>query len=997
MKLEPLDLNPGTHPNRRMMNRYRLVLALQLCLAAGTSSFAQDKGPEIFFAADGLVSRFDKGDGVNLIDTARPGKGFFIRSFTGSAVEDTSLSKVEIKDNVLIVTGAKPVPNFGVKPLPRFTFDVTRKGRYMAFRLTRVEGLPAVSQASLHFEMTCTTRDFKALPLDYMTRLEQLGASIRVDFNYLWHRNPVDPLGGFALYVAANDAEEDEALLDIWCGEDLPKPAIGEPWTKDRARRWIDDYYNTFKDMTTMILCAGSEAELYQLTDIAEKKGIKMIYLHTDTWRGEYWPLEHSHVHVNEKVFPKGRADLKRYSESLEKRGMKLDLHYTCGGIGPKDPKRIAGHVDRNLAAWGRGVLGEAVDKDAREIKFKPQPGSDVPFSPGRVGNGPGLQWHFFDSNYVRIDEEIIRVGEFADTDKPVWILRNCSRAHGATVASAHAAGAETVGLLSAFGQNFVPDTDSPLLAEMAREYAQFANEVHLDQLEYDAYEIHGQYSWGPQKFSDLVARNLDHPVASTTSGGRPVSSNIEMRFSKIRSIGQFGYSTVNLSFQLDAHRPATSIMDAWFEMSSLIAKGVRRFQVLKPEPMFGVSLDILSTHGLVDEMFSAFNLWREVLPLLTEEQIKAMRRTLSHFGNHMQGKDFFQVRKTGGRYEVIPTRVMVRRQGDVPWKVGQEFGPVGPRQICQPGQLLELENPFEAQPAGFVIRVLAEMGKSSAGKTVQAVERAGDAIVDSYRTGADAAGTSMKTDPIASTANSILPKAKDIRNQRFAQFVQDGDALVMTAENPRSGSVRIEEDIPSWRKDFSMGMGRGMAMDIEGDGSGAVVLLQLSGSGTRDYVAKIDFKGNRTITIPSGEASWADGNWGWRFGAKHFDYSRVHGVGLGYGFIPPKTNPRVRLSHLKVLVDVPSKLVNPVIVTASGKLTVNGEIETGCYLRYDGGDVAAVHDRNWRKLKELKVVRENYVMPTGYAPVRVDVAGGAPLPWLELQMIVAGKPMVVK
>jgi hypothetical protein len=950
----------GTCARDLSWGKDRLVFALLLCLAAGTALFAQDKRPEICFAADGLVSRFDKGDRINLIDTARPGKGFYIRSFTGSAVEDTSLSKVEIKDNVLIVSGVKPVAHFDVKPLPRFTFDVTRKGRYIAFKLNRVEGLPAVSQASLHFEMTCTTRDFKAMPLDYMTRLDQRDTTLNVDFNYLWHRNPTDPLGGFALYVAANDAEEDDALLDIWCGEDLPKPALGEPWTKDRARRWIDDYYNKFKDMTTMILCAGSEAELYKLTDIAEKKGIKMIYLHTDTWRGEYWPMEHSHVHVNEKVFPKGRADLKHYSESLEKRGMNLDLHYTCGGIGPKDPKRIAGHVDRNLAAWGRGVLGEAVDKDAREIKFKPLPGTNVPFSPGRVGNGPGIQWHFFDSNYLRIDDEIVRVGEFADTDKPVWILRNCSRAHGATIASAHAAGAETVGLLSAFGQNFVPDTDSSLLAEMAREYAQFANEIHLDQLEYDAYEIHGQYSWGPQKFSDLVARNLDHPVVSTTSGGRPVTSNIEMRFSKIRNIGQFGYSTVNLSFQLDDHRPATSIMDAWFEMSSLIAKGVRRFQVLKPEPMFGVSLESLATHGLVDEMFSAFNLWRDVLPLLTEEQIKAMRMFLSHFGNHMQGKDLFQVRKAVGRYEVIPTRVMVRRQGDVPWKVGQEFGPVGPRQFCQPGQPLELENPFEAQPVGFVIRVLSEMGESG-------------------------------------TANSILPKAKDIHNQRFVQFVQDGDALLMTAENSRARPVRIEEDLPAWRKDFSMVTGRGISMDIEGDGSGAVVLLQLSGRGTRDYIAKIDFKGSRTIIIPSGEASWADGNWGWRFGAKLFDYSRVHGVGLGYGFIPPMTNPRVRISNLKVLIDVPSKLVNPVIVIGTGKLAVTGEIETGCYLRYDGGDVAAVHDRNWRKLKELKVVRENYVMPSGYAPVRVDVAGSAPRPWLEVQMIVTGKPMVVK
>jgi hypothetical protein len=184
--------------------------------------------------------------------------------------------------------------------------------------------------------------------------------------------------------------------------------------------------------------------------------------------------------------------------------------------------------------------------------------------------------------------------------------------------------------------------------------------------------------------------------------------------------------------------------------------------------------------------------------------------------------------------------------------------------------------------------------------------------------------------------------------------------------------------------------------MDIEGDSSGAVVLLQLHGRGTRDYVVKIDFTGRQTVSIPHGEASWADGNWGWRFGAKNFDYRQVHQVSLGFGFIPPRTNPRVRIARLRVLADVPSRLVNPMMTTGSGKLIVHGEIETGCYLRYDGGDVATVHDRNWKKLKSLKVSREHYNMPSGLATVRVDVSEGMPRPWLELQTVVTGKPMVV-
>ena len=173
-------------------------------------------------------------------------------------------------------------------------------------------------------------------------------------------------------------------------------------------------------------------------------------------------------------------------------------------------------------------------------------------------------------------------------------------------------------------------------------------------------------------------------------------------------------------------------------------------------------------------------------------------------------------------------------------------------------------------------------------------------------------------------------------------------------------------------------------------------MLLQLHSRRVRDYVVKVDFKGPRTIEIPSGEASWADGDWGWRFGSKHFDYSQVRYVSLGFGMLPPRSAPRVRIAGLRPLRDVPSKLVRPVIRIGAGSLTVEGEIETGCYLRYDGGDTATVHDRNWNKLRTLPVVADQSLMPSGYAPVRIDVPEAAPRPWLEVQTIVTGPPIHV-
>jgi hypothetical protein len=961
-----------------------LISVAALLLGATVAS-----GSDLRFAPDGSPRDLRLGaDGDDRVDASLRG-GFTVKVFSGADTKETRLEHASVHGDQLVVTGPRG--------LPRLTFDLRRHQRSVVVRLQRVEGLPAASLAAVHFGIVTREPDVRILSLDFMTRVVQHDRRLQAQFNHLWHRSPGDPLGGFALYAADSDAESDEALLELWCTEDLPRPAIGEPWTPERARRWLGDYHARFKDMTTMILSAGSERELYDLTDVAARHGIKMIYLHTDTWRGEYWPNERSWLHVNEQVFPAGRADLARYSEHLASHGMNLALHTTCAGIGPSDPDRIAKGVDRNLATWCRGSLADAVDATADTISFRPAAGQDVPFALP-FGNGPGIRTPIFEIDYVRIDDEIIRVGKFEDTDRPVWTLRRCQRGHGATEPAPHADGAETVGLLSAYGQNFVPDNDSPLLGEMAREFAEFANEIGLDQLEYDAYEIHGSTPWGSRKFSDAVARHLDHPVISNTSQGRPVPSNIELLFSCIRDINQFGYHTVNLSLQLDSHRPATSMLDAWFELSSLAAKGVRRFQILKPEPMFGVSQEILATHGLVDEMFDAFSLWREVTPLLSADQWKALRDTLQPFGNHMQGKDLFQVRRTADGYDVIPTRVMLRRQGDVPWRVGQEFGPVGPRQFCRPGQSFEVENPFAPQPAGFVIRVLpelAEIGEPVAPATASDV----DALAESYLdTAAKAAGAVpvAPTDQVAAGGASLQPTASEIRNQRFARFSQDGDWLVMTAENPGNQPVRHEDDLPGWQRQFSMTAGRGIALEIEGDGSGAIVLLQLHGRRMRDYVVKVDFKGRRTIEIPSGEAAWADGDWGWRFGSKKFDYAQIRYVSLGFGMLPPRSSPKIRIIGLRTLCDVPSKLVRPVIRIGSGSLTVDGEIETGCYLRYAGGDTATVHDRNWKKLRTLPVVSDHSLMPTGFAPVRIDVPDGAPRPWLELQAIVTGEPIHV-
>ena len=961
-------------------------------------------GPHIAFAPDGTVSSFIAEEGgQNLVIKERPGRGFYLVTLDSSRVQaqgftvETRLDKVDQTGRTLVVSRGGN--------LPRFTFSISGGKHYLALRLTRVEGVPPRSLVSLHFEMLCSA-NLLSLKIDHMIGLEIRGGEVRADWAYLWHHNPADPLGGFALYPSGDPQKQDEALYEIWTREDFPRPAVKESWNKERARQWVADFVKRYSDQTTMIVGAQSPEELHELTEYAQRAGAKEIYLHTDTWREEYWPIKYSHVRVYPKVFPAGLADLQKYTSYLKQRGMFVGLHYVCAGIGPSDPNRIVGHVSRDLASWGKGTLDAPLAEKSTTILFRPAAGTEFPLL--GPGGSPGLLWSCFDRNFLRIDEEMVRAGRFENTDQPVWTLEDCARGWGGTPRTAHAKGADSQGLVSAYGQNFVPDLDSPLFGEMVKEYADFINAIDAGYVIYDGYEIHAQQPWGPRKFSDAVSRLLDHPTLSGTSGGRPVESNIEYQFSNARTVPCGLGETVTASIITEGHRRASSLLDVNYEISYQVARGGRQFVIQKPEPMFGITVATLHKHGMADQILDSFRLWKEITPRLTPQQQEYLKgrfvpvkSKLQQAGNHSEGPDLFMPRDASDAYELIPTRVMVRKEGDVPWLSGQEFGPTGQCQFIQPnGEPLVVENPYAAQPARFSIHVLPELVTGVGAKASPTNMTKEAASLASYRTGADARGQQpggQKPKGPGTTAN-LQPEAVEIQNQRFAQFRQENNALIVSAENAKAEDIWIEEGLPSWSRTFSMAEGRGISMDVTGDGSGAVLVLQAFSGGVRDYVVKINFIGKRSIIIPNGEVSWANGYWGWRFGAKHFDYNgNVGALALGFGYIPARTSPRVKVENLRLLKDRACMLVNPVIATGAGTLSVDGEIATSQYLSYDGGDKATVYDENWNKVKDLKAHPQGYTMPTGFAPVSIKVADGAPRPWLEVRFITQGEPMKVR
>lgn len=414
---------------------------------------------QLRFASDGKPASL-RAANDELLFGPKPGNGFSLALKNAQV----PLTDVSMQGDKLVARSANGTQSV--------VFDVHRGAQYLAFRLEELRGVPASSPLTLQFEMNTSSRA-RVLELDYMTQARSDGDGPRVNWNYLWHRSEskTDPLGGFALYVRQNDDDEDSTLLHIWAEEKLPHPKVAGAWTYQRARQWIGDWQKRFADRSQMILEGQDLAELREAIPFAERAQIKEIYLFTNTWRTDaFWPRTDTSWGVNRKVFPRGEDDLKAFADELRAKGMRLNLHYVSGGIGPLDPLYVAAKPDRRLASWGSGTIA-ATDEKAKDIVFHPAPGVELPYKGDILGRPPEVP-EFFEFDFVRIEDEIVRVGAFALQDDGSWLLKSCQRGMFNTKAAPHAANASAAGLLSAYGQNFVPDNDSSLLDEIATNYA---------------------------------------------------------------------------------------------------------------------------------------------------------------------------------------------------------------------------------------------------------------------------------------------------------------------------------------------------------------------------------------------------------------------------------------------------------------------------------------------------------------------------------------------
>ena len=615
----------------------------------------------------------------------------------------------------------------------RITFAAQPRNTYLVLRIKDIVEPVPNTLMKLAFRLPGKS-PFALTRLDYMT--VPTDGDRGMAWPWIWSggqnaglqtsdlRPPIsgNPLGAFAIQRQGTDAEFDENLLKMWVHDGLPHPRVEGKWTVETARAWLTNWQARFSDQSCLVIGAKGRDELDTMTRWAEKLGMKRIYLHTDTWRGEYWPVNNSYLHVNTNVFPRGEKDLNAYTAALREKGMSFAVHSTVISIGRRDPDYVRNGVHPDLAGWVRGTLDKAAGARDGTLHFRPAAGSVYPRIVQHDGRGPNTVAHFMNLQLFLIGNELVSAGVVEHTDKDVWILKQCRRGNWGTQAAAHPAGTVTEGMTRGYGQAFVPDCDSPLFEETIRRWGEFCGRNNVDHLECDALEIHQDRPWGSGKFSWLLASHLSLPSTSNTSGGRPLPFHIEYWFRGSQQAlanharaGVAGGASLPLYLHSDI-RQATGPYEILFKPGEMVGGGGNSFNVSYPWPMFGVTPEILATHGMVPKVEKLIEDWRAVLKDITPGQREAIadeyggyRGTAGRL-NQPATDVLFRPEIVNGKGRVVPLRLVGRSGRELNWGFGQEFGPIVPRQYLRVGETLELTNVYHAQEPEFVIRVMGSM-----------------------------------------------------------------------------------------------------------------------------------------------------------------------------------------------------------------------------------------------------------------------------------------------
>jgi len=278
---------------------------------------------------------------------------------------------------------------------------------------------------------------------------------------------------------------------------DLPKTTVSGPWA-DEIPFNHGSYLFNFGDLT-----------LNTVDDwiaMAKSLGVTQIDNHGG---GENF-FRFGDFELNRKKWPNGWDDYKEIVARLHKAGIGSIFHTYCFFIDKKS-KYVTPVPHPQLDAFRSFELKVPLSKDATEIT--------VVESTENMSTITGFFVH--NSITLHIDDELVTFGGF--TKKAPYKFTGCTRGAFGTKAASHSKGAKARHLKECFGL-FVPDAESELYEEIAKNHADVINYCDFDGIYLDAIDgtsilRGGEDAWYyGSKFLFDIWKHLEKPVGMEMS-----------------------------------------------------------------------------------------------------------------------------------------------------------------------------------------------------------------------------------------------------------------------------------------------------------------------------------------------------------------------------------------------------------------------------------------------------------------------------------------------
>jgi hypothetical protein len=737
-----------------------------------------------------------------------------------------------------------------------------------------------------------------ALSLNLITRVNQLPA-LQTTLQASCYKK-FDMEGAKVAIVATPMEKMLTALKQVLTeADEMPHCTVAGPWARDVPFNHGSYLFN-FGSLT--------ESNVDEWIAMAKDLGVTQIDNHGG---GSFFRF--GDFVLDSGKWPEGWDTYRRIVKRLHDDGIGSIFH-TYAFFIDKRSKYVTPVPDKRLDAFRILTLAESIDPNSTEITVN------------ESTSGMNTVTGFFEHNSVilHIGNELVTFG--AVSQEPPWRFTKLGRGALGTKPACHQKGAKARHLKECFGL-LVPDVESSLFEEIAKNHADIVNSSEFDGIYLDAIDgssiLRGAdecWYWA-DKFVFDIQKHLKKPVGMEMSA-------MWHHFWQFRTRWQaWDYPQRGHKRFIDIH--AASVNGGLLLPLHFGWWNFQQFNPPQVEPTYPDIIEYLgakligwdagiSLTGSIDrERLNEVPLFRRAVDILRtceelrrdnvfDERIKAKLRE--------PGKEFSLFRDTGGKWRFRPANYDSHTvSGSEPWSTSWIA-----------------KNPFSEQPVKFRLEVLMSAESYYDANNIVLAEFSNPSQFEKPPRAADGVTASLdKTSegPEGAGIFSATNSGKVPRNAAWARLDHKFEPC-LNLKNHRAIGV--------W---------------IEGDGQGQIIAIRLesprhiSFGAVADRYITVDFIGPRLFTLVETESSrwsdyiWNDDKWLYNVYRETIDFGTVESLSFWYNNLAKDKQTKCIIGPIKAMPMVACTVKNPVVTVNDKAIVLPVEMQSGNYLEFDAGN----------------------------------------------------------